>query len=229
MLSRIEYIRAWNSRVGNRTLHFNIKNFTKEDRDSLYEQYKMILDNYNLENKTIADYGCGGGLLGNYLYINQIDIKKYIGIDIVDKCLHESRLNNSMWNHNVEVEINKINPYNFNLNIKADILIILNLIRYFPDKEYIDFFFNEINISKIKEVFLNFRNAKNNIFRKKPYKTTHDIGNANFLDVNYVIDRMNKYNVKNIINKDGECYIFFEKRKRRTKKVENINDNSISD
>jgi len=222
MIDKIEYIRAWESRVGERTLHLNKENFSEKELKDLYFQFDMLIDFYNFENKSILDLGCGGGLLGTYLNSKNIRIKKYIGLDVADRCITEARLNNLCWEHDVVVDLIKIDPFNFDLNIKANFLIILNLIRFLPDIEYVLLFLDKINKSKINNIFLHFRKENQNLFRERPYKTTHDIGQANYLNLDFVIKQMNKYNAEKIKNRNDDCYLFLKKKRKKK------NDNTIS-
>lgn len=223
MINKEDYIRAWESRVSERSCHLNIENFNQQDLQYLYAQYQLIIDNYDFENKTVLDLGCGGGLFGKYLSLKECKIKKYIGLDIAERCIIETLLNNLCWD---EKECKKIDPFDFELKMKANILIVLNVIRFLPDLEYIQLFFDKLNRSGIKKIFIHFRKGNENIFRQKSYKTTHDIGQANYLNLDFVIEMMNKYKAIKITNKNENCYVFFEK---KTKKRKERNDNTISD
>lgn len=234
MVIKSEIIRAWQSRVGQRTAHLNFELFTPGDLEKLYKQYDLVTkyleENDCLNDKTtLIDFGCGGGLYGKYLYQWEYLLKKYIGVDIADRCITESRLNNMCWmNKNVEVEIIKTDPIELTeLNkYKADVFICLNVVRYFPDMEYVNLFFKWLNRSRIDKIIFNFKLGKENGFREKPYKTTTDIGLANQLSLETIVESMSKYKANKIKNISDDCFIFFN-RKIRRRKVKD--DNTISD
>lgn len=223
MISSEDYKRAWENRVSDRSVHLNRKNFVRADLVSLFYQYQIVIDNCKLENKTIIDFGCGGGLLGACLFDSKIEIKKYIGVDVAQRCVVNAIKNNKRWKDKAAFEITDPCDLIDIKKYKADILIALNVIRFLPDMEYVEMLLNYFNKSKIKEIFLHFRVGKQNEFREKPYKTTHDIGQANYLTIETIKKLMNKYETdksSNVIN--GDCYICFKKKaiKRKLKKKE---------
>ena len=233
MIDKEQYIRAWQSRVGRKTACLDYDGYTKEELEKLHGYYQIITEYYDtkLNNKVLIDYGCGGGLLGKYLFLFEHNIKKYIGIDIADRCVNEARLNNLCWyNKEVEIDIIKTNP-NEPVNIsqlKGGILVCINVIRYLPDIEYVNDLLDKFNKSRVKYIALNFRLANKNNFREKKYKTTEDIGLACVLSLQSVVEQMKRYKVVKIKNVGENCFVFFEK-KTRERKVIAENDNTISD
>jgi hypothetical protein len=229
MINSKEYIKAWQSRVGRGTVHLNINDLEKKKVEYLTNQYHLIAENVNINEKIIVDYGSGGGLFGVYLHSWEYSPKKYIGIDIANRCIIESKINNNCWKDKEDtiVDIIKIDPtelIDFK-KLKSDVFIILNVIRFFPDIDYVRLFFNKLVESNIKEIVMNFDAGSTDRFRKNPYKTTHDIGNACILTLKTVIELMGKkYKVNKMKNIKKDCYLFFKKKRIRRK----INDNSIS-
>lgn len=228
MISDKEYIRAWQGRVGSRTVHLNPESFNKEDLRYLTNQYDLVCKNININNKIIVDYGCGGGLFGIYLFRWEYNPKKYIGIDIANRCVNEARLNSMCWevdeDRKTDVEIIEINPIqliDFSL-LKANIFIMLNVARYFPNINYVKLFFNRLNESNIKQIVFNFKPGENNSFRKHPYKTTYDIGNANTLTAHTIMGLLNNYEINKTKDLDkNDCFLFLKmKRKEKDGKTE---------
>lgn len=228
MISDKEYIRAWQGRVGQRTVHLNPESFNKEDLKYLVNQYDVICKNININNKIIVDYGCGGGLFGIHLFRWEYKPKKYIGIDIANRCVNEARLNSMCWevdeDRKIITEIMEINPIqliDFSL-LKAHIFIMLNVVRYFPDMDYVKLFFNRLNESNIKQIVFNFKSGKKDNFRKYPYKTTYDIGNANILSIHTIIELLNNYDINKIKDLgENDCFLFLKmKRKKKDEKTE---------
>ncbi len=227
MINSSQYKRAWQSRVGDRAIHLNINCFEKKEVEYLTNQYHLVVNNVDVNDKTIIDYGCGGGLFGHFLYSWEYTPEKYIGIDIADRATTEAKLNNICWEEKETIiDIIKIDPIeliDFS-RFKADIFIMLNVVRFLPNIEYIKLLFNKINKSKIKEVILNFKISSADRFRDHPYKTTHDIGKANRLTMKTVLELLNKYKPNKIKNQGkNDCFVFFKKNRRKyTKRKEKI-------
>jgi len=222
MITTKEYKRAWERRVGPRSAHLDTNNFTKEDLKKLFDQYQMIVDNYNLDNKTIIDLGCGGGLFGLYLFRGEINIKKYIGIDIAKRSIIEAKLNNICWteaNKTKFILIDPIKMTDFNkFKPKPYLIVALNIIQFLPDMQYVKLFFEKINNSEIRNIFIQFRRGDKNIFRKDPYKTTHDIGQANYLTLQKITNLMPNYNLSATKDEEENCYIRFKKTNKKKEK-----------
>lgn len=227
MIDNKTYKRAWQGRVGSRTVHLNPESFELEDMKYLTEQYKYVTENLYLNNKTIIDYGCGGGLFGIHLFRWEYSPKKYIAIDVANRCINEARLNSMCWeseDRKTVVEIIEIDPIQLIdfKELRAKVFIMLNVVRYFPDMEYTKMFFNKLNNSEIKEIVFNFKLGEKDSFRKEPYKTTYDIGNANELTLKTMFELMNNYDIKKMkkLNDIDDCFVIF---KRKIKK-EGINE-----
>ena len=222
MLSDKEYIRAWQGRVGSRTVHLNPESFEPVGIQYLTSQYSLVTENINVnERSVIVDYGCGGGLFGVYLFNWEYNPKKYIAIDIANRCVNEARLNTMCWEQENKktitevIEINPVQLFDFTL-LRANIFVMLNVVRYFPDIEYVNMFFDRLNKSKIKTIIFNFRKGDKNSFSKTPYKTTKDIGNANILTTETIINLMNNYQIEKtkILSKD-DCFLFLKKKRKK--------------
>lgn len=224
MISKEDYIRAWESRVGARSVHLDERFFNINDLNILHNQYDMVLNNIDFNNKTVIDLGCGGGMFGNYLFRKEKGIKKYIGIDIARRCIDEARLNNICWDGKAEIDFICMDPIDLMdlRKIKANILVVLNVIRFLPDQEYVEKFMEMISGSNIKYLFFNFRLGESNTFREKPYKTTNDIGQANRLKKEFILQYFEKYDIKKMSNTNDNCYVFLgRKRKKVTTEEEN--------
>jgi len=117
-----------------------------------------FIDEFDFNNKTIVDYGCGGGHLGLYLF-QYCNIEKYIGVDIAERSLISTR------------KLLKDNDYNFKthlvpvdfMSLKADMLISIACMQHFPNVKYLKLFLKNINNSNIKDVVLNIRYANETI------------------------------------------------------------------
>lgn len=228
MISDKEYKRAWQGRVGSRTACLTIESFDKDSFKYLTEQYTFVCENITINNKVIVDYGCGGGLFGIHLYSWEYDPKKYIAIDIANRCVNEAKLNTLCWeqnDRNTETEVLEINPiqlFDFSL-LKANIWIMLNVVRFFPDMDYVNLFFNKLNESGISKIVFNFRKGEKDIFCKKPYKTTKDISNACILTIDTIMNILNNYKIEMEKELGKSDYFLFLKKKRKSyKRIEGI-------
>lgn len=194
-----EYVRAWQERVGRVSAHLELTDYLNGYKDYLVKHVGVL----DLAEKTIVDFGCGGGWIGKYFP----EIKQYIGIDIAARSIEKAKENNP------NSEFFQIIPDKPFINIKnfdIDIFICLNVIHHFPDKEYFDFFFKELNQINTKQILLNIRENEETTFRENPYATTNDIGNACKANYKDVKQKLTKFKLTEK-SKNGEfLYMYFE-------------------
>lgn len=219
MVDKKDYIRVWQNRVGRSTCHLDLSDMSENQISKLHNQYNLITSMCNLEGKKILDYGCGGGLLGAFLSYQEIKIKKYIGLDVAPRCIVASEDNNLNWIETGIAEFELVNP---NImpdlkNYKASVLIVLNVIPYLPTMIYVESFLRNINRSGIKEIIIHTRKG-NNKFKEKPYRSTKDVGQACYLNINTVVELLDKYDRKKIVNKNSDCYIYLSKKVKKKRK-----------
>jgi hypothetical protein len=111
---------------------------------------KTFVKDYNFTDKTVIDYGIGGGYLGELLHI-KYGIKKYIGLDIADRSLNEAEQNLSKYN----CDFHKI-PVDFS-SLGADIFVSLACIQHFPSKEFYVEFMDNLNQSGVDDIVIQYR------------------------------------------------------------------------
>lgn len=194
------------------------KTFAHISIDKWLSNYKTITDMWQkmfinqllsfteLENKTIVDYGIGGGYLGVYLH-ETYHIDKYIGIDIAQRSL-DSAYQNLQDNHvNNELYLAPVQFKNFN----ADIFVCQAVIQHFPDESYFQDFLININQSNIKYVMLQIRFNKQTVFNNDTYNTNISIESVKYkcrTNNSYVLKFLNNYDNIYESNIDGRNYQF---------------------
>jgi len=173
-----EYKKAWNERVSEATSHIKFIGYlTKE---GLYSAYRKALGNFDMNERTILDFGCGGGHLGRYLF-DRFDLKKYIGLDISRRSIQATK-NNLADIPEDKKEFILIDFENINsiAQYKPDCLISLSVLQHMPDREYYDKFIKLLNESGAGMIILQIRQWHSLQFQNEPYKTTKHINMACF-------------------------------------------------
>jgi len=92
----------------------------------------FIKKNANLDNKTILDVGCGGGLLCESL---STDTNKIIGIDMSKDAIAIAKTHQTLNKLNIDYKVNSLEELIENSDIKFDVLTCLELIEHVPDPE----------------------------------------------------------------------------------------------
>ena len=102
--------------------------------------------------KTFAEWGIGGGLLGEYA-LDNLSVAHYAGIDISSKSLESARkrltsriaTGRSFSLHNTTVELRSLRPFVF---------VSQQVMQHFPSREYTDQFLAQVNSSGATIVML---------------------------------------------------------------------------
>jgi len=198
-----DIVMAWNQRVGRTTAHLEFSEMLTQN--NITEFYQKACGKIKVQGKKILDFGCGGGLLLQYL--NSIEEKalSYTGIDIAPRSLEAAEKNNLK--SEIGYTLYLIHPYDLeklkNYSEKIDVFVSLNVIQHFPDMAYLEYFCKNINELKIKEVILHIRYSDETCFSKTPYKTTHDINIANVTNKETIAPLLTNYKLNvNLSEKD---------------------------
>jgi len=216
MISNDEYKRAWDQRVGETTAHLKFDD-TYLPKDSLYEAYQMALWGMDLTGKTIIDYGCGGGLFAEWLFLYH-NVAEYHGIDISMRSITSAvqRLGNYQTPKDV-YSFQLIDPDEIDFNTPPhEVFFCLSVIQHMPDKEYLDKFLDFVNQGKFRTLSLQIRHSDKTEFRAEPYKTTHDIALACRTNAEYLQEKLTGYTLKekSMIAKNGYQYLLFTRKGR---------------
>lgn len=197
---------------------------------------EAFLNDLELENKTVIDYGCGGGYFGLYL-LKHKDIDRYIGVDIAERSLENAKnlfikkgFDNYLL-HRAPVEFKDLN---------SDVLISMACIQHFPNEKYLRLFLENINRSNIKDVVLHIRYAEENKFNdsyedvdatfqkiKDNNATCNYFGIACLTNPKYVSSILTKYTLVKETEKFGGCKENTDEWKSQYL-IYRINDDSIS-
>ena len=181
----------------------------------MLKRFERLLANLNLDNKTIIDYGCGGGYLGKYLLENKT-IKKYIAFDIADRSVKRAKEQLVKYK-NTEIKVLPENNHNIEFkNYKPDVFCCFACIIHFPTKEYLNNFLTRVNNCEAEYLILEIRNKNiGTIFKKNIYKTFKDGNQACITDENYVSVKLNNYKLYDKTDNKAHlsrCQILYFKR-----------------
>jgi SAM-dependent methyltransferase len=142
----------------------------------------------SLDEKTVIDYGTGGGGIGEY--ITRIHrINKYIGIDISQRSIDVAKKRMSKFRKKEFY----LTPVEFG-DLGGDIFISLAVIQHFPDLHYTIDFFENLNRSKIPELFLQHRHADPAEFIGHKYKAVDKVLASCKINIGFMRDLLTNYN-----------------------------------
>ena len=188
--------------------HIEISDYLKDIKSLTDSWEKHFINHYEFKDKTVIDYGIGGGYLGLYLIKNK-NIKKYIGFDISKRQINAAKNNLT----GLPVELYTVsNTTNFGKH-NADMFICQAVIQHFPNEEYLIDFLDNLNKSNINEVMLQIRYNEKTIFSGS-YETTEDVRLACQTNSEYILTYLTNYELvksKKIANKSNYEFLFFNK------------------
>lgn len=164
------------------------------EREDMLKRYEaLVTSRINVNNKTIIDFGCGGGLLGVHL-LNNFKVKKYIAYDLATRSLKIAMENLREFNN---TEFNYISRYVWDFaEKKPDIIICLAVIIHFPTQVYLDNFLKTCNESGAKKLVLEIRDTgKGNVFQKNPYASVKQTILACNTNEKYVSSKLTEYSL----------------------------------
>lgn len=179
--------KAWNERVSETTAHIKIDKWLGDLNKFLANYEQKILSKIEWKDKTVIDYGIGGGHVGKYLF-DKKGITEYVGYDVAERSINAAR--NTLKGKNAALKLIDAVPASFGT---ADIFLCLAVIQHFPTLEYTKSFFTALNKSKIKILALSYRDGKELTFQSAVYKTTHEVSLANTMPLDFVIDVLSNY------------------------------------
>lgn len=188
--------------------HINISGYLKSPAELAKSWESNFISEYDFSNKTVIDYGIGGGFLGLYLFQNK-NIKKYIGFDISERQLNEAKNNlNGYQTELINVENRK--PFKA---YPADIFVSQAVIQHFPNEKYLIDFLVDLNDSEINEIMLQIRYNSKTIF-SDDYNKMEGVRLACQTNSKYILNFLTNYNLvnsKKINNESNYEFLFFKK------------------
>lgn len=191
MIDSKDHSFAWEARVSRQSAHLEEGSLIK--KDILFSIYKKCIGDIQLKDKTVIDFGCGGGFAGEYLYTKKM-IRNYIGIDIASRSIKAAKDRLKAY----DPQLLLVDPNNLpNLAaMAADVFLCFACIQHCPDQQYLDYLLKKIDDSYCRHIVLSVKYMFKNTFRDEPYKTTHDIGNACFTNAKYIASKLKNYKLK---------------------------------
>lgn len=171
--------------------------WSKEELEILWKFYAkgVSYSAINFSNKSVLDYGCGGGWLGKYL-LEKYFIKRYIGIDVAQRSIDFAKNNLPK----SKAQVIKIEPWEMLKPIsrkKIDILVCVACMQHFPTQEYLDEWLNQVNNLKLEWVILQFHfhetSGGKTLFRENPYGSIRDVAYACYTTLEYISNKLTNY------------------------------------
>jgi len=124
---------------------------TLKEHEVRHEEWQ---DWFNMEGKTILDYGCGGDTTLAFAYPDN----PYIGVDIAERSIATALLHLRKQEHkNHQLHLLPVELADFN----ADILVAQQVMVHFCSKEMLDEFLANVERSGIPELLLETRHIDN--------------------------------------------------------------------
>ena len=147
-----------------------------------------FISKIDFTNKTLLDYGIGGGYLGKYLFENK-KLNSYIGIDISERSLKKAKEVLREYNH----KLYDCDYFYSKFNDSVDIIVCQACIQHFPSEECLNNFLIKINNLKAKTKMLQIAHNKQTKFKKNNYSTMHDVLRTCYTNKEYILQFLNKY------------------------------------
>lgn len=168
---------------------------------------KYFLNKIDFNNKSVIDYGIGGGYLGKLLF-DEYNLQKYVGIDISQRQLDHAKKylkNTNSYFYKTPIQFNKLN---------ADIFISQAVIQHFPNEEYLVDFLKNINFSNCEFIMLQIRHNKETKFSEN-YKKISDVAFACQTNHEYIVNYLYNYKLdfSSEILKDNKYQFLIYKKK----------------
>lgn len=160
-------------------------------------EFERCLLNASLTDiETIVDYGCGGGNLGHYLFEKK-EIAYYIGMDLSKRSIDAAKRRFD----NFKSDFILIGTEDFQFP-DADAFMCFHVIQHFMNLDYTDRFFDSLNETKYKFLFLQFRKAE------IPEHHAENTDISVMLPIDYVISKLNTYHLKEHSYYKRDNYIY---------------------
>ena len=165
-----------------------------ESEEFMMNRFKALITEkgINVNDRTVIDFGCGGGYCGRYLLEN-FNLKKYIAMDIANVAINRAREQLEKYENAsfVKYDIDKIpefkefNPYLF---------VAFAVIIHFPTKEFLHDFLEKVNRSGAEKLILEIRDGGiGTKFREEVYKTYSDGRLGCITNEKYISKKLSNY------------------------------------
>lgn len=193
-------------RAGDRMAHLGER---KETRDLLHKHYKEELLAVEFEGKRIIDFGCGGAMLGKYIF-KAASPKCYIGYDISKASLNGARKNLKGLDPK-KISLVYLDKHAWDFKARdPDLIIALSVIIHFPFKSYLDNFLQSCNESGANELILMIRDTGEGVkFQERPYRDRNSAIFGCVCNEKYITENLDNYFLvaKRKKNKESNCQV----------------------
>lgn len=159
---------------------------------------RSFISMISLENKSVIEYGIGGGYLGKYL-LEDKNISKYTGIDISERSLQDA--NARLIDHKSKVQLMNTDLFYSKFNETADFFITQAVIQHFPNQKYLETFLEKVESLKCNELILQIRSNSetsfmNNTIKEEEYYKEHDIVYACLTNSDFICKKLKLYRLE---------------------------------
>jgi hypothetical protein len=182
-LKNKEYLKAWNNDLDIGMAHIG---WSGEKLERLYEHYEKSIFCKDLERATVIDFGCGGGLCGEWL-LNEKNILYYIGLDISKRSINAAK-KRLRFRHDYKI-YNMTRIETIKKHIKFDIGLSLSVIQHIPDIRMLKKYCDIINNSKAARLYINYKYSPGLKFHETPYLNSDTVAIACLLSA----DKLKEY------------------------------------
>jgi len=180
---------------------------------SMRERYARLLKAIPLRGQAVIDFGCGGGLLGEFLFEKR-GISRYVAYDVAKRSIEHARARIAPWGDRAQLILLEKHRWDFAAQ-KPDVLVCLACIMHFPSKTYLDNFLRTCDESGAKYLVLEVRYDAATRFQQDPYSSEKAAVKACFTNEPYVSALLPHY--KPVLeDKDGSTRIIRYIRKEMT-------------
>jgi SAM-dependent methyltransferase len=149
----------------------------------------------DVKNKTLVDYGCGGGLVPRYLFENK-SLGRAICLDIAERSLKIAAKTLRKFKDSTEFKLVPVELSQLN----ADILISLAVIQHFPSVEHLNQFLENANNSGVDQIVLQIRYGEETKSNNAYLKPDGNKGFACATNSEYIANKLTNYK----ITREGE-------------------------
>ena len=166
--------------------HLDIERLSTEK--SINDYFNNIIDSLSIKDKTVIDYGVGGGVFAKKLL--ESNIKQYVGYDIAERQIKIAKRTLKEFENK---EFHLVD--NLPILCKADVFISLAVIQHFPDLEYYNAFMGLLNKSKIPVLYLQIRQANKLTFNNAEYTSNKNVRFSCYTNETDLKNKLSNYEV----------------------------------
>jgi len=141
---------------------------TEKEASSRYKRAREAVGEvFPVKNKTVIDFGCGGGYIGKYVLDH--GAKKYVAYDVAARSIRRARQNTAGYEDKTTFIQLSDHRWDFAAH-EPDMIVALAVMIHFPSVQYMDNFLASCERSGAKYLVLEIRNnGRGTVMQKEPY------------------------------------------------------------